>query len=78
MAFFDDWTLAELKGFRKELSSALVSGTMRVRFADREVQYSTQADQRAALGLIDREITKREGGTAAPRRIRMATRTGWR
>ena len=58
---FDDWTLDELKGFRKALAKAAVSGQLMVRFADRQVQYqSTEAMLRAAA-LLDGAITGRAG-----------------
>lgn len=78
MAMFDDWTLDELKGFRKELSEAMVSGAMRVRFADREIQYTTMADLERAMARLDQAITEREnGGTKKKNRVRVATRQGW-
>jgi hypothetical protein len=78
MAIFDDLTLDELKGFRKDLSEALVSGAMIVRFADRSVEYTSVADQQRAMNLLDSAITKLQGGSIKPNRVRIATRSGWR
>lgn len=77
MAFFDDWTLDELKGFRKDLSEKMVSGEMSVRFADREVQYTKVEDMERAMARLNDAIAAREAGTKRRNRVRVATRQGW-
>lgn len=61
MGIYSDWTLDELKGFRKALAAALASGHLRVRFSDREVTYRSLAEMRATLGQLARAIATREG-----------------
>jgi hypothetical protein len=77
MSTFSEWTLAELKGFRKDLSKILVSAVMEARFGDRMVRYETREDKQAALGMLNREIAAREGGRTRTRQIRAVTSKGF-
>jgi len=76
MAAFSDWTLAELKGFRKELGKAIATGYLRVRYADRDVQYRSLEEMRRTAALLDEEIAAREG-TRRVRRVRVTSQKGF-
>lgn len=77
-SIFADWTLAELKAHRKELSGALVAPEERANFGDRGVGYVSKDEMRKALAELNAEITRREGGSVPSSRFRVATQQGWR
>ena len=76
MSLFDDFTVAELRGFRKELGKAIASGAMRVRFADRDVTYRSLDDMRRAGKLLDDKIAAL-GGTVRNRQARVNSQKGF-
>lgn len=76
MAAWSDWSLAELKGFRKNLAKAIATGADNVAYGDRRVQYRSLADMRSTLQALDGEIAAREGGTRS-RQIRVRSRKGF-
>jgi len=49
--------LAELQSMRDTLQRAIFSGTRRVQFTDRAVEYNSVDDMRKALADINAEIT---------------------
>lgn len=76
MAIFADLSLAELKALRKSLGEAILSGTLRVRFADRDVTYRSLDEMRTALTLADDAIAAQEG-TATKRKTLINTQKGF-
>lgn len=76
MSLFDDWSTDELKGFRKSLARAAVSGQLMVRFADRQVQYQDMDALMRAASLIDAEIQGR-AGAAVTRAVQVNTSKGF-
>ena len=64
-------SLAELQSMRDTLQRAIYSGTRRVQFTDRAVEYTTVDDMRKALADLDAEIAKTSGG--APSSFSLAT-----
>jgi hypothetical protein len=56
-------TTAELQAMRDTLQRAIFSGTLRVQFADRMVEYTSVDDRRKALADIDAAIAKASGAT---------------
>ena len=55
--------LSELLSARDTLQRAIFSGTRRVQFADRAVDYDSIDDKRKALADINAEIAKASGPT---------------
>jgi hypothetical protein len=55
--------LTELQSMRDTLQRSIFSGTRRVQFTDRAVEYSSIDDMRKALADIDTAITKASGPT---------------
>ena len=55
--------LSELLSARDTLQRAIFSGTRRVQFADRAVDYDSIDDKRKALADINAEIAKASGAT---------------
>jgi hypothetical protein len=55
--------LTELQSMRDMLQRAIFSGTRRVQFTDRAVEYNSVDDMRKALADINVEITKASGPT---------------
>ena len=53
--------LSELLSARDTLQRAIFSGTRRVQFADRAVEYDSIDDKRKALADINAEIAKASG-----------------
>ena len=53
--------LTELQSMRDTLQRAIFSGTRRVQFTDRAVEYNSVDDMRKALADINAEITKSSG-----------------
>lgn len=56
------------------LEDAINSGALMVRFADRQVQYRSLDDMMRILARMRAEVT----GTAPTRRVKIASRTGFR
>jgi len=55
--------LSELLSARDTLQRAIFSGTRRVQFADRAVDYDSIDDKRKALADLDTAIAKASGAT---------------
>ena len=53
--------LTELQSMRDTLQRAIFSGTRRVQFTDRAVEYNSVDDMRKALADIDAAIAKASG-----------------
>ena len=53
--------LTELQSMRDTLERAIFSGTRRVQFTDRAVEYNSVDDMRKALADIDTAIAKTSG-----------------
>jgi hypothetical protein len=53
--------LAELQSMRDTLQRAIFSGTRRVQFSDRSVEYNSVDDMRKALADLNAEIAKASG-----------------
>ena len=53
--------LTELQSMRDTLQRAIFSGTRRVQFTDRAVEYNSVDDMRKALADIDTAISKASG-----------------
>ena len=56
-------TAAELQSMRDALQRAIFSGTRRVQFTDRAVEYNSVDDMRKALADIDTAIATASGAT---------------
>ena len=56
-------TVAELQSMRDTLQRAIFSGTLRVQFADRMVEYNSVDNMRKALADLDTAIAKASGAT---------------
>jgi hypothetical protein len=56
-------TAAELQSMRDTLQRAIFSGTLRVQFADRMVEYNSVDNMRKALADLDTAIAKASGAT---------------
>ena len=76
MALFDDWTLTELTGFRKELSKGYATGASQVRYADRSVMFRDEDDMRRVGKQIDDAIAAL-GVTNPLRRIQVGSKKGF-
>ena len=76
MAVFDDYTVAELTAMRKELGKALATGALRVRYADRDVQYRDLDDMNRTAALLDDAIAV-AGGANKLRRIHITSTKGF-
>jgi hypothetical protein len=61
----------ELQSMRDALQRAIFSGTRRVQFTDRAVEYNSVDDMRKALADINAEIAKASGPT--PSNFSLAT-----
>ncbi len=53
--------LTELQSMRDTLQRAMFSGTLRVQFSDRSVEYTTVDNMRKALADLDAAIAKASG-----------------
>lgn len=60
--------LSELKRLRDELVAARFSGALTVKAGEQWVTYKSEAEMRAALEALEREIAAAEG-RARPRRL---------
>lgn len=54
-------SLSELQSMRDKLQRALFSGTRRVQFSDRAVEYNSVDDMRKALADLDAQIATASG-----------------
>ena len=63
--------LTELQSMRDTLQRAIFSGTLRVQFSDRSVEYPTVDTMRKALADLDAAIAKASG--MAPSSFSLAT-----
>jgi hypothetical protein len=59
------WTKADLD----ELDAAIVSGALKVKYADREITYQTIPDMIRARALIERKIAIDQGEASSGRRF---------
>ena len=66
--------LTELQSMRDALQRAIFSGTRRVQFTDRAVEYTSIDDMRKALADIDTAIAKASGPTPASFSLAMHSR----
>ena len=66
--------LAELQSMRDSLQRAIFSGTRRVQFADRAVEYNSIDDMRKALADFDTGIAKAAGPTPSSFSLAMHSR----
>jgi hypothetical protein len=66
--------LNELQSMRDTLQRALFSGTLRVQFADRAVEYTTVDNMRKALADLDTAIAKAAGITPTSFSLAMHSR----
>jgi hypothetical protein len=66
--------LAELQSMRDTLQRAIFSGTRRVQFNDRAVEYNSIDDMRKALADIDTGIAKAAGPTPSSFSLAMHSR----
>ena len=66
--------LAELQSMRDALQRAMFSGTLRVQFADRAVEYTTVDNMRKALADLDAGIAKATGTTPSSFSLAMHSR----
>jgi hypothetical protein len=66
--------LAELQSMRDTLLRAIYSGTLRVQFADRFVEYTSVDDRRKALADIEAAIAKASGTTPSSFSLAMHSR----
>ncbi len=58
------------------LRDALANGARRVRFGDREIEYRSVEELRAAIAAAETDITKSSGAPIA-RQIRISTEKGF-
>lgn len=56
-------TLADMLAWRDALMRARYSGTRRVTYADKTVEYGSDAEMQAALADLDRRIAAAQGPT---------------
>lgn len=66
--------LTELQTMRDTLQRAIFSGTRRVQFTDRAVEYNSVDDMRKALADIDTAIAKDSGPTPSSFSLAMHSR----
>ena len=67
-------TATELQTMRDALQRAIFSGTRRVQFTDRAVEYNTIDEIRKALADIDTAIATSSGPTPSPFSLAMHSR----
>jgi hypothetical protein len=67
-------TATELQSMRDALQRAIFSGTLRVQFADRAVEYYRVDDMRKALADIDAAIATAAGATPSSFSLAMHSR----
>ena len=67
-------TAAELQSMRDTLQRAIFSGTLRVQFADRMVEYNSVDNMRKALADLDTAIAKASGATPSSFSLAMHSR----
>ena len=66
--------LSELQSMRDTLQRAIFSGTRRVQFTDRAVEFNSVDDMRKALADIDSAIATSSGPTPSPFSLAMHSR----
>ena len=66
--------LTELQAMRDALQRAIFSGTLRVQFSDRSVEYTTVDNMRKALADLDAAIAKAAGATPSSFSLAMHSR----
>lgn len=59
----DDLTLEELCQLRKDLKTALFTGSKRVQHGDRETEFQSVTQMRQALDQLEAEIAAKSGNT---------------
>lgn len=69
-------SLAELTSLRAALEVARFSGNRRVRTGESEIEFKTDAEMKAALSELDRQIAVTAGATV-PTVVRFATSKGY-
>jgi len=67
-------TAAELQSMRDTLQRAIFSGTRRVQFTDRAVEFNSVDDMRKALADIDAAISAASGSTPSSFSLAMHSR----
>ena len=66
--------LTELQSMRDSLQRAIFSGTLRVQFSDRAVEYTSVDNMRKALADLDAAIAKASGATPSSFSLAMHSR----
>ena len=66
--------LTELQSMRDTLQRAIFSGTLRVQFSDRSVEYTTVDNMRKALADLDTAIAKASGTSPSSFSLAMHSR----
>lgn len=69
-------TLAELQAYRDSLAKARYAGNRKIKTGNSEIEFKTDAEMKAALDDLDREIAA-AGGTAKPTMIVFNTSKGY-
>lgn len=67
-------TLTELATMRDTLQRAIFSGTRRVQFENRAVEYNSVADMQKALAVLDAQISTTSGISQSPFSLAMHSR----
>ena len=76
MSIWSGFTLDKLKAFRDTLARAMVSGTLMVRFDNRQTQYRSLDEMRRVASELEEEIASREGKSRV-RQIRVNSSKGF-
>lgn len=71
---WEDLTLAQLQGLRSTILKS--SGQSQVRYADRTVTWSSEAERMRTVAAITAEINRRDG-RAPLRRLRIGSQKGF-
>ena len=66
--------LSELQAMRDTLQRAIFSGTLRVQFGERAVEYTSVEDRQKALADLDAAIAKASGATPSSFSLAMHSR----
>lgn len=66
------WTESDIA----KLKSDLAQGALRVRYADRDVQYRSLEEMKDLLGQMQADVDK-AAGVKRTRQVRFTTRKGW-
>lgn len=66
------WTTADIT----KLKAAIAQGALRVRYADRDVQYRSLEEMKDLLGMMQSDVD-RAAGVKRTKQTRFTTRKGW-